>query len=242
MPRRVRPRATRTTTASVASTGSQGHELDLDTHSTLVIGEQSNTSVVFGDDSAAEDVPPGGRRASTPTSRSTGRSPGPAPTHVAALYGWLEARSTTSPGRDPAARDAPAVPPAPPATAGTLALASVRDLLRRGATCTPTRWAATSPARRTGSATRWPRCTPRSPSAFGPSTRGPAELARARRRDGRPARRGRSTAVPDLERARRRGCAAAFDAVRAHRSAGRTCSASTATCTWARCCARPRAG
>jgi maltokinase len=47
-----------------------GHELDLESHSTLFSGEQSNSSVAFGDDSLLKvfrKVTPG----ATPTSRST---------------------------------------------------------------------------------------------------------------------------------------------------------------------------
>ena len=48
----------------------EGHELDVDVHSTLFRGEQSNSSVAFGEDSLMKvfrKVTPG----STPTSRST---------------------------------------------------------------------------------------------------------------------------------------------------------------------------
>ena len=67
-----------------------GHELDLDTHSTLFSGEQSNSSVAFGEDSLMKVF-----RKITP-----GTNPDIAvhevltragSDHVAALYGWLEA-------------------------------------------------------------------------------------------------------------------------------------------------------
>ncbi|MDX6302839.1 MAG: maltokinase [Nocardioidaceae bacterium] len=66
-----------------------GHELDLDTHSTLFSGEQSNSSVAFGDDCLMKVF-----RKVTP-----GRNPDvvihkalteQGSDHVAALYGWLE--------------------------------------------------------------------------------------------------------------------------------------------------------
>jgi maltokinase len=66
-----------------------GHELDLETHSTLFSGEQSNSSVAFGEDSLMKVF-----RKVTP-----GRNPDVVihkvlteqeSDHVAALYGWLE--------------------------------------------------------------------------------------------------------------------------------------------------------
>jgi maltokinase len=69
-----------------------GHEIDLTTHSTLFSGEQSNSSVAFGDDSLFKVF-----RKITP-----GRNPDitihevltrAGSDHVAALYGWLETDS-----------------------------------------------------------------------------------------------------------------------------------------------------
>jgi maltokinase len=69
-----------------------GHEIDLTTHSTLFKGEQSNSSVAFGDDSLFKVF-----RKITP-----GRNPDitihevltrAGSDHVAALYGWLETDS-----------------------------------------------------------------------------------------------------------------------------------------------------
>jgi maltokinase len=66
-----------------------GHELDLDTHSTLFSGEQSNSSVAFGEDALMKLF----RKV------NTGRNPDIVihqaltqrqSDHVAALYGWLE--------------------------------------------------------------------------------------------------------------------------------------------------------
>ena len=89
-----------------------GHDLDLETHSTLFSGEQSNSSVAFGEDSLMKVF-----RKITP-----GTNPDIAvhevltragSDHVAALYGWLEAKAPDDvAGEDgpPAPRDAPAVP------------------------------------------------------------------------------------------------------------------------------------
>ncbi len=69
-----------------------GHELDLDAHSTLLTGEQSNSSVAFGEDALLKVF-----RKITP-----GRNPDitvhdvltrAGSDHVAALYGWLQADS-----------------------------------------------------------------------------------------------------------------------------------------------------
>jgi maltokinase len=69
-----------------------GHELDLDTHSTIFSGEQSNSSVAFGEDSLMKVF----RKV------STGRNPDieihealtrAEVENVPALYGWLEAPS-----------------------------------------------------------------------------------------------------------------------------------------------------
>ena len=74
-----------------------GHELDLESHSTLFSGEQSNSSVAFGDDSLMKVF-----RKITP-----GVNPDIAihdvltragSNHVPALYGWLETPSVDSEG------------------------------------------------------------------------------------------------------------------------------------------------
>ena len=68
----------------------EGHELDLDTRSTLFSGEQSNSSVAFGDDSLMKvfrKVTPG-RNPDIEIHDALTRSHSE---HVAALYGWLEA-------------------------------------------------------------------------------------------------------------------------------------------------------
>ena len=74
-----------------------GHELDLEVHSTLFSGEQSNSSVAFGDDSLLKVF-----RKITP-----GVNPDVAihrvlteagSDHVAALYGWVETPSVNSEG------------------------------------------------------------------------------------------------------------------------------------------------
>ena len=74
-----------------------GHQLDLESHSTLFSGEQSNSSVAFGDDALMKVF----RKI----------TPGPNPDisvhrvlteagsdHVAALYGWLETPATAAEG------------------------------------------------------------------------------------------------------------------------------------------------
>jgi len=66
-----------------------GHDFDLDTHSTLFSGEQSNSSVAFGDDSLMKvfrKVTPGVNPdvAIHQVLTETGSD------HVAALYGWLD--------------------------------------------------------------------------------------------------------------------------------------------------------
>jgi maltokinase len=77
-----------------------GHDLDLDTHSTLFSGEQSNSSMAFGEDALMKLF----RKV------NTGRNPDIVihgaltqreSDHVAALYGWLEL--APSPGADAAA-------------------------------------------------------------------------------------------------------------------------------------------
>jgi maltokinase len=67
-----------------------GHQLDLDTHSTLFSGEQSNSSIAFGEDSLMKvfrKVTPGANpdiEIHEALTRAESQ-------HVAALYGWLEA-------------------------------------------------------------------------------------------------------------------------------------------------------
>ncbi len=77
-----------------------GHELDMTTHSTLFSGEQSNSSIAFGDDSLMKVF-----RKVTP-----GRNPDieihaalteAGSEHLAALYGWLEVEGTEETGGEP---------------------------------------------------------------------------------------------------------------------------------------------
>ena len=66
-----------------------GHDLDLESHSTLFRGEQSNSSVAFGDDSLMKvfrKVTPG-RNPDIEIHRALTAAQSP---HVAALYGWIE--------------------------------------------------------------------------------------------------------------------------------------------------------
>ena len=66
-----------------------GHDLDLDQHSSLFSGEQSNSSLAFGDDSLMKmfrKVTPGGNPDIEIHQALTEQGSD----HVAALYGWLE--------------------------------------------------------------------------------------------------------------------------------------------------------
>ncbi|WP_246355234.1 maltokinase N-terminal cap-like domain-containing protein [Nocardioides ungokensis] len=143
-----------------------GHELDLEAHSTLFSGEQSNSSVAFGEDALMKVF-----RKITP-----GVNPDIAihdvltragSDHVAALYGWLECPAACG-GRATAATPCCSSPCsssscAPPPTAGTWrSRASATSSPRP--TCTPTRSAVTSPARPPVWARPWPRPTGRWPS------------------------------------------------------------------------------
>ena len=68
----------------------EGHDLDLDTHSSLFSGEQSNSSVAFGEDALMKvfrKITPG-RNPDIEIHEALTRSGNE---HVAALYGWLEA-------------------------------------------------------------------------------------------------------------------------------------------------------
>ena len=101
-------------------------------------------------------------------------------------------------------------------------------------TCTPTRWAATSPASRTGSARRSPsvhRDAGRRSSAPAPAPF-PVDAMLARLADAAGSRAGAEPYVAGASRQR----SASWPASRS------PCSASTATCTSGRCCARRRAG
>jgi maltokinase len=72
-----------------------GHDLDLDVHSSLFSGEQSNSSVRFGDDSLMKvfrKITPG-RNPDIEIHEALTRA---GSDHVAELYGWLEAPSTVS--------------------------------------------------------------------------------------------------------------------------------------------------
>lgn len=74
-----------------------GHELDLDAHSTLFSGEQSNSSVAFGDDALLKvfrKITPG----ANPDIAIHRVLTAAGSEHVAALYGWLDAPATAAEG------------------------------------------------------------------------------------------------------------------------------------------------
>ena len=174
------PSRTRRRRGRWPSTALEGHELDLGSHSTLFSGEQSNSSVMFGDDSLMKvfrKITPG----ANPDIAIHDVLTRAGSEHVAALYGWLETASITTEG-EPSDR--------------ILHLAMLQQFLRTAtdgwdlatspacatssprATCTPTRSAATSPPRPPASARRWPRPTPSSPSTSRPRTAAPTEARR----------------------------------------------------------------
>ena len=99
-----------------------GHDLDPDTHSTLFSGEQSNSSLAFGDDALMKvfrKVTPG-RNPDVVIHRALTERDNE---HVAALYGWLET------GEEPPVQLAMLQQFLRTASDGwELALASVRDL------------------------------------------------------------------------------------------------------------------
>jgi maltokinase len=106
-----------------------GHELDLDVHSTLFSGEQSNSSVAFGEDSLLKmfrRITPGVNPdiAVHDVLTAVGSE------HVPALYGWLDMVDTASDGTGSTLQLAMLQQFLRTATDGwDLALASVRDLL-----------------------------------------------------------------------------------------------------------------
>jgi maltokinase len=96
-----------------------GHDLDLEAHSTLFSGEQSNSSVAFGEDALLKvfrRVTPG----VNPDIEIHAQLTRAGSEHVAALYGWVEA------GLDPAVAEVAA----PGAGSATLHLAMLQQFLR----------------------------------------------------------------------------------------------------------------
>ena len=74
-----------------------GHDLDLDAHSTLFSGEQSNSSVAYGEDALMKvfrKVTPGANPDITVHAELTRAES----EHIAGLYGWLEATDPADPG------------------------------------------------------------------------------------------------------------------------------------------------
>ncbi|RYU09341.1 maltokinase N-terminal cap-like domain-containing protein [Nocardioides iriomotensis] len=77
-----------------------GYELDMTTHSTLFSGEQSNSSLAFGEDSLMKvfrKITPG----HNPDIEIHARLTEAGSDHVAALYGWVEGRSDEGPEGQP---------------------------------------------------------------------------------------------------------------------------------------------
>jgi len=77
-----------------------GHELDLEAHSTLFSGEQSNSSVAFGEDALMKvfrKVTPGPNPDITVHVELTKAES----EHIAQLYGWLEATDPANPDGEP---------------------------------------------------------------------------------------------------------------------------------------------
>lgn len=77
-----------------------GHDLDLEAHSTLFSGEQSNSSVAFGEDALMKvfrKVTPGANPDITVHAELTRAES----EHIAALYGWLEATDPARPDGEP---------------------------------------------------------------------------------------------------------------------------------------------
>ena len=107
----------------------EGHELDLEAHSSLFSGEQSNSSVRFGEDSLMKvfrKLTPG-RNPDVEIHEALTRAESE---HVAALYGWLEAPAH---GTDEPLQLAMLQQLLRTASDGwDLALASVRDLFAEG--------------------------------------------------------------------------------------------------------------
>jgi maltokinase len=77
-----------------------GHDLDMTTHSTLFSGEQSNSSLAFGEDSLMKvfrKVTPG----HNPDIEIHAKLTEAGSDHIAALYGWVEGRSDDGPEGEP---------------------------------------------------------------------------------------------------------------------------------------------
>ena len=139
--------ATRRSSAALRSSGSPAHDLDLDAHSALFSGEQSNSSMVFGEDALLKvfrKVDPG----LNPDIEIHEALAEPGSEHIAALLRLARARRSRRGADEPpcSSRCCRSSCP-PPATAGSSPWPASATCSPRP-TCTPTRSAATSPARR----------------------------------------------------------------------------------------------
>ena len=147
-----------------------GHELDTEAHSTLFSGEQSNSSLAFGDDALLKvfrKVTPGRepRHRRAPGADRGRLRPRRAPLRLARGRRRRAAR--------PCSWRCSSSSCAPPPTAGTPRWPACATCSPRP-TCTPTRWAATSPPRPPGWASRWPRCTTPWPRTSPPTSARPS--------------------------------------------------------------------
>ena len=145
-----------------------GHELDTEAHSTLFSGEQSNSSMAFGDDSLLKvfrKVTPGVNPdiAVHQVLTEAGSD------HVAHLYGWLEVRPPTARRRAAPAGHAPAVPADRHRRLGRRARERPQPL-RRGRPARRRGGRRLRRARPPGSGSRWPRCTTRWPRTSRPAS------------------------------------------------------------------------
>ena len=140
---------------AAASPPSPGADLDTGLDSLVLTGEQSNTSLIFGEDSHPQGVPPAVPRAQPRPGGAPARWPGAAPRTSPQPLGWIE----TTLGGAPAVLAILSSYLRAATDGWSLAATSVRDLYAERDRERGRRPAATSPARRTGSARPPPRYT-----------------------------------------------------------------------------------